>query len=74
MLLSGKSLTDIQNRLGHDDIQSTTIYTHMDLARKKAVQKRLNEYMRSNIPEDSKLNGLIGWENKRDILQWLDSL
>ena len=74
MLLSGKSLTDIQNRLGHDDIQSTTIYTHMDLARKKAVQKRLIEYMRSNISEDPKLNELIGWENKKDILEWLDSL
>ena len=74
MLLSGKSLTHIQNRLGHDDIQSTTIYTHMDLARKKTVQKRLIEYMRSNISEDSKLNDLVGWENKRDILEWLDSL
>jgi integrase/recombinase XerD len=74
LLLSGKSLTDIQNRLGHDNIQSTTIYTHMDLTRKKAVQKRLIEYMRSNISEDSKINELIGWENKKDILEWLDSL
>jgi site-specific recombinase XerD len=74
LLLSGKSLTDIQNRLGHDDIQSTTIYTHMDLTRKKAVQKRLIEYMRSNIAEDSKINEFIGWENKKDILEWLDSL
>ena len=74
LLLSGKSLTDIQIRLGHDNIQSTTIYTHMDLTRKKAVQKRLIEYMRSNISEDSKINELIGWENKKDILEWLDSL
>jgi integrase/recombinase XerD len=74
LLLSGKSLTDIQNRLGHEDIQSTTIYTHMDLTRKKAVQKRLIEYMRSNISEDSKINELIGWENKKDILEWLDNL
>jgi len=74
LLLSGKSLTDIQNRLGHEDIQSTTIYTHIDLTRKKAVQKRLIEYMRSNISEDSKINELIGWENKKDILEWLDSL
>jgi len=74
MLLSGKSLTDIKNRLGHEDIQSTTIYTHMDLTRKKAVQKRLIEYMRSNISEDSKINELIDWENKKDILEWLDSL
>ena len=74
MLLSGKSLTDIKNRLGHEDIQSTTIYTHMDLTRKKAVQKRLIEYMRSTISEDSKINELIDWKNKKDILEWLDSL
>ncbi len=74
LLLSGESLTDIQNRLGHEDIQSTTIYTHMDLTRKKAVQKKLIEYMKSNISEDSKVNELIGWENKKDILEWLNSL
>jgi len=74
MLLSGKSLTDIQNRLGHDNIQSTTIYTHMDLTRKKAVQKRLIKYMSSNISEDPEINKLIAWENKNKILEWLDSL
>jgi len=74
MFLSGKTLTEIQNRLGHENIQSTTIYTHMDLTRKKAVQKRLIEYMRSNISEDPKINELIDWENKNDILEWLDSL
>ncbi|MFO7972101.1 MAG: tyrosine-type recombinase/integrase [Desulfobacterales bacterium] len=74
LLLSGKSLTDIQNRLGHEDIQSTTIYTHMDLTRKKAVQKRLIEYMKSSISEDPEINKLIAWENKTEILAWLDSL
>jgi len=74
LLLSGRSLTDIQNRLGHEDIQSTTIYTHMDLTRKKAVQKRLVEYMKSSISEDPEINKLIDWENKNDILEWLDSL
>ncbi len=74
MLLSGKSLTDIQNRLGHEDIQSTTVYTHMDLAHKKAVQIRLIEYLRSNISEDPEINKLIAWENKKEILEWLDSL
>jgi integrase/recombinase XerD len=74
LLLSGSSLTDIQNRLGHEDIQSTTIYTHVDLTRKKAVQKRLIEYMKSSISEDPEINKLIDWENKNDILEWLDSL
>lgn len=74
MLLSGKSLTDIQNRLGHETIQSTTVYTHMDLTRKRAVQSRFIEYMKSNLSEDPKINEWIDWENKKDILEWLDSL
>jgi len=74
MFLSGKTLTEIQNRLGHDSIQSTTIYTHMDLTRKRAVQKKLIEHMKSNISEDPKIDELIDWENKKDILEWLDSL
>jgi site-specific recombinase XerD len=74
MLLSGKSLTDIQNRLGHDSIQSTTVYTHMDLTRKQAVQKKFIEYMKSNLSEDPKISEWIDWENKKDILEWLDSL
>jgi integrase/recombinase XerD len=74
MLLSGKSLTDIQNRLGHDSIQSTTVYTHMDLTRKREVQRKFIEYMKSNLSEDPKINELIDWENKKDIMEWLDSL
>jgi integrase/recombinase XerD len=74
MLLSGKSLTDIQNRLGHENIQSTTVYTHMDLTRKQAVQKRLIEHMKSNLVEDPKISEWVDWENKKDILEWLDSL
>ena len=74
MLLSGKSLTDIQNRLGHENIQSTTIYTHMDLTRKQAVQNKFIEYMKSNLSEDPKISEWIDWENKKNILEWLDRL
>lgn len=74
MLLSGNSLTNIQNRLGHETIQSTMAYTHMDLTRKKAVQNKLTEYMKSNLSEDPKISDWIDWENKKDILEWLDSL
>ena len=74
MLLSGKSLTDIKNRLGHENIQSTTVYTHMDLTRKQAVQNKFIEYMKSNLSEDPKISEWIDWENKKDILEWLDSL
>ena len=74
MLLSGKSPTDIQNRLGHENIQSTTVYTHMDLTRKRVVQNKFIEYMKSNLSEDPKITEWIDWENKKDILKWLDSL
>ena len=74
MLLSGKSLTDIQNRLGHDSIQSTTLYTHMDLTRRRAVQNKFIQYMKSNLSEDPKISEWINWENKKDIMKWLDSL
>ena len=74
MLLSGKSLTDIKNRLGHENIQSTTVYTHMDLTRKQAVQEKFIKYMKSNISEDPKISEWVDWENKKDILKWLDSL
>jgi len=74
MLLSGKSLTEIQNRLGHENIQSTTVYTHMDLTRKQAVQNKFIQYMKSNLSEDPKITEWIDWENKKDILEWLDSL
>jgi site-specific recombinase XerD len=74
MLLSGKALSDIKNRLGHENIQSTTLYLHMDLTHRWAVQKRFVEYMKSNLSEDPKINELIDWENKKDILEWLDSL
>jgi len=74
MLLSGKSLTDIQNRLGHENIQSTTVYTHMDLTRKQAVQNKFIAYMKSNLSEDPKISEWIDWENKKNILEWLDRL
>jgi len=74
MLISGKSLSDIKNRLGHEDIQSTTIYTHMDLSLKRMVQKKFIEYTQSNLSHDPKIEELIDWENKKDILEWLDSL
>ncbi|MFC1885928.1 hypothetical protein ACFLZM_02590 [Thermodesulfobacteriota bacterium] len=65
---------DIKNRLGHDNIQSTMIYSHMDLRCRRAIQKKFVEYTRSNLSQDSKIDELIDWENRKDILEWLDSL
>ncbi len=60
--------------MGHDSIQSTIVYTHMDLTRKRAVQNKFIQYMKSNLSEDPKINEWIDWENRKDILEWLDSL
>jgi integrase/recombinase XerD len=74
MLSCGKPISDIRNRLGHENIQSTMVYLHMDLNRRQAVQKKFIEYIQSNLACDSKIEELIDWENKKDILEWLDSL
>ena len=38
MLYGGHSVTDIKNRLGHDNVQSTMIYLHLDLKRRRRIQ------------------------------------
>ena len=74
MLLSGASLTEIKNHLGHENLASTMVYLHLNLKKKIEVQKRFIAYTRSSYIEDPKLDQLIDWENKEEILSWLDSL
>jgi hypothetical protein len=64
----------IKNRLGHENIQSTMVYLHMDLASKQAVQKKFVQYATSALKLDPKLDALNDWDHKQDILSWLDSL
>jgi integrase/recombinase XerD len=74
MLYSGYSVSEIKNHLGHKDIQSTTVYLHLDLNRKREIQKKFIEYMQSVLTRDPKIEELLDWENKEDIIAWLDSL
>jgi len=74
MLYQGEAITDIKTRLGHDNIQSTTIYLHLDLARRRQIQKRFTRYMESVLTTDPKIEELLKWENDGDIMTWLDSL
>jgi len=74
MLYSGYSITDIKNHLGHDNIQSTDIYLHLDLNRRRNIQKRFIRYMQSVLTDDSKIEELLQWENEGDLMAWLDSL
>ena len=74
MHYSGYSITDIKNHLGHDNIQSTDIYLHLDLNRRRNIQKRFIRYMQSVLTDDSKIEELLHWENEGDLMEWLDSL
>ncbi len=74
MLLSGKSLTEIKNHLGHENLKSTMVYLRLNVPRKKEVQKKFIEYTQSGISDDPKINQLLDWENKDKFLTWLDAL
>ena len=74
LLYRGESITDIKNRLGHDNVQSTTLYLQLDLNHKRRIQKQLVEYMQSEFTIDHKINELLAGENVQDLLAWLDSL
>ena len=74
MLCAGESITDIKNRLGHENIQSTMTYLQMDLTHKRSIQEKFIQYSQSLLNQDPKLEALIDWENKQDMLAWLDTL
>ena len=74
MLLAGHPVSDIKNHLGHESIKSTMIYLHLDLTRRRAVQKKFIEYTQSLLAQDPKIDELIDWENEEETLNWLDSL
>jgi site-specific recombinase XerD len=74
MLSCGKPITDIKIRLGHENIQSTMVYLNMDLTHKRSVQRKFIQYAQSSLKHDPKLDELIDWDHKEDILEWLDTL
>ena len=74
MLLAGHPISDIKNRLGHESIKSTMIYLHLDLGHRQRIQKKFISHTQSLLNQDDKIDELINWENKEEILEWLDSL
>ena len=74
MLMRNKSIADIQNHLGHENINSTMIYLKLDLSKRKEIQKNYMDYMQTVIDEDEKINDLIDWEKDQEVVEWLDSL
>lgn len=74
MLARGASAPDVKNRLGHDNLQSTMTYLHMDLTLRRHIQKRFINYMQSVITLDPKIEELLQWESDKDMIAWLDNL
>ncbi len=74
MLINGAAITDIQNRLGHASINSTMVYLKMEMHHKRDVQKQFLQYTQSILSDDPKITELTDWEDKDEILSWLDSL
>jgi site-specific recombinase XerD len=74
MLAGGHSVSDIRNKLGHEDIQSTMVYLQLDLAKRKKIQKQFIQYVQSTVTENPEIDALIDWQNKDDIMTWLDDL
>jgi integrase/recombinase XerD len=74
LLHRGQPVTDIKNRLGHDNIQSTMAYLQLDLNRRRHIQSGFIKYMQSVITHDPKIDELLQWEGNHDIMAWLDTL
>jgi hypothetical protein len=74
LLYQGKALTDIQNRLGNQDIQSITIYFHFDLNRRRHIQKQSIRHMDSLLNLDPTIEELLQWESDKTLwLGWIVS-
>ena len=74
MLTDGQPVSDIRNKLGHEDIQSTMVYLQLDLSKRKKIQNRFINHVQSTVKQDPDIDELIDWQNKDDIMAWLDDL
>lgn len=74
LLYQGKDITEIQNFLGHDNVQSTSIYLHLDLNRKRHIQRQLMKHMESILSLDPKITHWLDQQKEIDILKWLDTI
>jgi integrase len=74
MLAEGHPISDIKNRLGHENMQSTMVYLQLDLSQKAQLQQKYLKFTQQHLINDPKIDELIQWDKKQDILQWLDSL
>ena len=74
LLYRGRPIPEIKNRLGHDNLQSTMTYLHLDLNKRRHIQRWFIKYMESLLTDDPKIDELLNWEGEQNIMTWLDSL
>lgn len=74
MVSEEKAISEIKNRLGHSNVQSTMVYLQLDLNKKRQLQDDFIKFTRQHLASDPKIDELVQWENKQNILEWLDSL
>ena len=49
-------------------------YLNLNISHKREIQKNFIAKMDPFLKDDSKIDQLIDWENKNEILTWLDGL
>ena len=49
-------------------------YVNLGISVRKEIQKQYIDHTQSMMKSDRKLGDLIDWENRDDILTWLDRL
>ena len=74
MIAEGKPVSEIKNRLGHENVQSTMVYLQMDLNQKRQQQEKFIRFTRQHMMADPKIDELVQWKNKQNVLEWMDSL
>jgi hypothetical protein len=50
------------------------IYLHLDLNRRRHIQKQFVRHMDSVLNLDPKIEELLKWESDSDLMTWLDTL
>ena len=74
MLATGRSIVEIKNRLGHRNVESTMVYLNLDVSALRRVQKRFEQYAAPVFAENPQIDEMIDWENRQEVVGWLDSL
>jgi len=74
MLAKGHLLSEIRNHLGHENIQSTSVYLQLDVPRRRKIQKKFTQDTHSLLLRNAEIEELIDQKDKDSIMEWLDSL